>query len=455
MRKPPIDSLTALLALAAAVAAASCQKDAAKSGEPPQKGKTLGSEQAAGGVKIEGLRKLALVSPQGSAAIDRQIVDLQGKTARDPTKVDTWILLGRAWVQKARQAADPGFYANANACADIALDLKPKYPLALDLRGMVLMNDHRFREALDLAKTILAEDQDDVTALGEASDASLELGEFEEATKYADKMNRLKPNLPSYARISYLRWLKGDFDGAKTTIRQAIDAGGGQRDPEPGAWVLTEAAKLFYHRGDYPGAEVGFDQALAKMPDYPPALLGKARVELALGKLTEAAVLAKKAYEAAPLADAAWVWGDAERAAGHAEIAKDAYDRLIRLGRQGDRRTLALFFATENRDLPDARQEIETELKRRGDIYTHDAYAWVLYRLGKLPEAKAASDKATRLGTKDALLLYHAGAIRLASGDTEGGLAQVKEALALNPKFQLTGAAEAAKLVETHGVAKK
>jgi tetratricopeptide (TPR) repeat protein len=410
------------------------------------KDKAKESPIAESGVKVEGLRKLALVNPEGTGPIDQKILKLEGMVTHDPAKVDNWILLGRAWVQKARQAADPGFYANANACADIALDLKPRYALANDLKGMVHMNSHSFREARDLMRTVLADDPDDLTALGTLSDAYLELGDYEMAAKYAQHMMDLKPFLPSYVRASYIRWLNGDPEGAKEIVKHALEGGFDTRDPEPSAWATVEAAKIFFYQGDYSGAEFGIDRALSAFADYPFALVWKARADLALGKLEEASANAKKAYEASPLAETAWIWGDAEHAMGHDDKAKEAYDKIVKIGRQGDKKTLAAFLATENRDIPDARELIEAELKNRGDIYTHDVYAWVLYRAGKLEEAKAESDKAMRLGTKDPLLLYHAGAIKLAAGD-KTGLDLVKKALALSPKFQMTGAREAEQLL--------
>jgi tetratricopeptide (TPR) repeat protein len=257
----------------------------------------------------------------------------------------------------------------------------------------------------------------------------------------------LKPCLPSYARASYIRWLEGDTREAKQIIRLAMDAGIDQRDLEPGAWVTVEAAKIFWQEGDYAGADAGFDRALSRFPDYAPALVGKARVAIALGRFEDAAKLAERSYEASPLAETAWVWGDAERLLGHEDLAKEAYDRLVKLGRQGDRRTFAAFLATEDRDIGEALSAIEAEVKVRGDVYTHDAYAWVLYRAGKLEAAKEESDKAMRLGTKDALLMYHAGAIQMALGDKRGP-DRVRQALKLNPMFQPRGSTEARALLK-------
>ena len=68
----------------------------------------------------------------------------------------------------------------------------------------------------------------------------------------------------------------------------------------------------------------------------------------------------------------------------------------------------------------------------------------MLYRLGRLDEAKAQSDRALSLGTRDARLYYHAGAIRLAMGDSTG-VEWIKQAMLLNPAFDVTGALEAAR----------
>ena len=45
------------------------------------------------------------------------------------------------------------------------------------------------------------------------------------------------------------------------------------------------------------------------------------------------------------------------------------------------------------------------------------------------------SKEATRLGTRDARLLYHAGMIALAAGDADAGRARLRSALELSPGF--------------------
>ncbi len=392
--------------------------------------------------------KLALQALPGASGVDGVIGELQKKARATPDKLEVWVVLGEQWVRKAREASDPGFFLNAEACARIALRIAPGSALALDLRGLALLNGHKFREARALAQQVLADRADDAMALGTLSDACLELGEFAEAADAAQKMVAEKPNLPSYSRAAYLRWLQGDAATAKSIMKLAVDSGAqGARDPEPRSWALVQAAMLFWHEGDYDGADAGFDLALQGLADYPPALVGKGRVALAKGDAKRAAELFERAYRQSPLPETAWLLGDARGAAGDARAA-DAYAEVVKRGRASDPRTLALFFATKDRDHDEALRLASEEKSARGDIYTEDAYAFAAYRAGKIAEAKKASDAALALGTRDARILYHGGAIRIAAGDAEGGKKLLREALRLNPKFDATGAADAARLLE-------
>jgi tetratricopeptide (TPR) repeat protein len=397
-------------------------------------------------------RTLALQKPAGSPLVDREIEALQKAADNAVDKADAWIMLGRAWIKKARESADPGYYLNASACADTVLGFEPKNRPARDLRGLVLVEQHAFADALDLAEQILSEDPDDLMALGTKSDALLELGRFDEAVKSAQRMVDLKPNLPSYARAAHLRWLQGDRDAAKSVYRQAMDARD-PRDPEPYAWVLVHAAMVFWHEGDMEGADRGFDRALSAISDYPAALVGRARVALAQNDPKRAIELAERAYKKSPLPETAWVLGDARKAAGDEKGAEEAYALIVKAGRASDPRTLALFFAVKGKDAEEAVTLARKELGVRKDIYTRDTLAWALYRKGRIADARVESDAAIALGTKDASLLYHAGAIRIAAGDREGGEKLVREALKTNPHFDPTGAAEARKLLgeEPHG----
>lgn len=441
----PVLHRTALLLLGVAIAACQSASPPASSGAAPAV--SAESAPAGGSSPLSIARRLALARPGAATAIDRELARLQPLAEKQPGRPEPWIELGRVWVRKAREASDPGFYLNAKACADLALDAAPNDRPATNLVGLVLLNDHKFDDARDLAAQILARSPEDLMALGTLSDALVEVGRYDEAIKAAEKMGQLKPNLPSYSRASYLQWLRGDVKAAKESARLAIDAGRDPREPEPRCWALVQAAMLFWHEGDSSGADAGFEDALKACADYPPALVGRGRVAMAAGEFARAVEHLGRAYGQSPLVETAWLLGDAREAAGDAKGAEEARAAVVKHGRQVDGRTLSLFFSTRNRDHEEAVSLAEAEKKVRDDIYTEDALAWALYRKGDIQGARAASDKAMALGTKDARLIYHAGAIRIAAGDKAAGEKLVREALKQNPAFDRTSAAEAAKLL--------
>jgi len=426
------------------LALVACQKEAA-----PKLAKAFGAAEPASArtAPLALARQLALQPTRENTLTDRKLQRLGALAHAMPRRSDTWLELGRGWVQKARESNDPGYYSNADACVALALDVSPDDARALDLRTLVLLNGHRFREARELAEGLLAKNPESALSWGSSSDALLELGELEAAERAAEKMLDLKPNLPSYSRVSYLRWLRGNVAEARELARLAIDAGDDPRAPEPRAWMLVQAALLFWNQGDIAGADAGFQRAFEAIRDYPPALVGRARVALAEKDASRAVRLLERAHHASPLVETAWLLGKARTAAGDALGAAQAYADAEREGQRSDPRTLALMLAARGIELERALTLARRERETRGDIYTDDTLAWALYRNHRFEEAKAAIVRARRWSTPDPRLLFHEGAIRLALGDTAQGRRLLEAALTLNPHFDVEDAAEARKLL--------
>ena len=434
-------SIVLLSALAAACTKAPAS--AARQGTAPKPVET----RPAGALTSQESRDLCLADPGDSRPESKPLraaTALAGKRAQP----NDWVKAGDAWIRKARLSSDPGFYVNANACATVALALEADFLPALALHGLALMNDHKFAEAQALADQILERDPEDVLALGLRSDALLELGRYDESAQAAQRQMSLSPGMAAHSRGSYLRWLKGDTGRAKLLIKNAL-IGRDAADPEPAAWTFVEAAAIFWQEADYAGADAIYAEALKWVPDYPAALVGRARIALARKDPRTAIGNLEKAYAARPLVETAWLLGDARAMTGDVLGARNAYDEAVRQGRRGDRFTLAYFYAVKNRDSAEAVRLIEEERRSRGGVYVDDVYSWVLYRAGHLTEARQASDRARSFGTQDARLFYHAGAIRVAAGDAAGGRALIERALALNQGFDSSQAAEARALLET------
>ena len=391
-------------------------------------------------------RALCLAGVTGHTSVDTGLTHAQTAASQFPNRADFWVNAGRGWVRKARLSADPGFYVNVEGCAAEALQLKPDFVPALELRSLVLMNNHQFEAARALSEQILRRAPESVIANGTLSDALLELGRYAEAARATQAQMNAYPGMAANARAAYLNWLNGDTHSAKLFIRDALMDRNAD-DPEAAAWTFVEAGMIYWQQGDYDGADAIFSEALTWVPDYPAALVGRGRIAIAKGDAASAIADLAKAQRLHPLVETAWLLGDAYTLAGYDELARLAYNETERQGRRGDKFTLALFFASKNQHVAEAVRLLDEERRSRGGVYIDDAYAWALYRAGRVDEARHVSEQALRLGTRDARLLYHAGAIAVAAGDRAHGRALVTQALALNPKFDFTGAMEARRLL--------
>jgi len=433
----------ACLIAAGAVAVAACRPEHASHDHP----KAASATSATSPPPKPDRTALALAEVSGKSPTERRIRALEQRVRSHPQLDDGWILLGRAWVRRARESSDPGYYLHAEACADAVLEHSPSNVAAQNLRGLVLLNQHEFERAKATAEAIVARDPRDPVAWGTLSDAALELGDFETAVNAVERMMQQKPGLPAYSRAAYLRWLKGDEAGAVEAIRLAIDAGLDPSDPEPLAWVLVQAAELFFHRGDYAGADAGFEQALEVARDYPPALVGRARVLLTRDDARGASALLRRAYEQSPLVETGSLLTRALSLAGDREAAERAYTEAEREGLRGDRRSLSLMDSSLGRRPERALELARAERAVRGDIYTEDVLAWALYRNNQFDAALKSIERARRLGTRDARLLFHHGAILIATGQAAAGRALIAQTLKQNPKFDPEAASEAARLL--------
>ena len=105
-------------------------------------------------------------------------------------------------------------------------------------------------------------------------------------------------------------------------------------------------------------------------------------------------------------------------------------------------RAWSLFLLDHNRRVPEVLENVQDELVSRKDIYGYDLLAWALYKSGRDAEAESAIKSALKLGTRDAMLFYHAGMIERSLGNNATARAYLENALALNPYFHPTQPAE-------------
>ncbi|MCA1614746.1 MAG: tetratricopeptide repeat protein [Acidobacteria bacterium] len=350
-------------------------------------------------------------------------------------------LLAAAYMQKAREAEDFGVNAKAMEALDRSLRLAPDNYDALKLRAKLLLTFHRFEEGLEVARRAQALNPRDHDNYGALTDALVELGEYTAAVEAAQMMVDLRPDTSSYARVSYLRWLHGDTRGAVEAMRLAAQSVGPQ-EPERVAWCHVQLGEALLSTGEAAEAEREFDRALFVFPGYGAALDAKARARVRAGDLEGALEIYRGEHEADPSADTALALGDLYAKLGREDEAARHYATFESLepenaAAENDMHHLVAYWTDHDKNLDEALALARKERERRKDVYTCDALAWALYKKGLYAEAKAASEEALRLGTRDPRLLYHAGMIAYALGERGRGADYLRQALAINPAFDV------------------
>ena len=360
---------------------------------------------------------MVLASQAGDSRTDRQIARMQENVRSGKNALQSLENLGWLYVAKARESFDPGYYKLAEQCAYCLESREPHSLEALLLRGHVLQNLHRFKDAEPLARE-LVERRGLSFDYGLLGDVLMEQGRLDEAADAYQKMVDQKPDLQAYARISHLRWLKGDTEGAIEVMKLATSAAS-PNSPEPAAWVNTQLALLEFQRGNFAEANQVCNVALDYQHEYAPALLLRGQILMAQGESSEAVEMLQRAVQLNPLPNYQWVLSEALRAASREDEAAAVEATLRQQGAATDPRTFSLYLASHDESPAAAVELARAELDTRADVFTHDALAWSLAASGQIEEARSEMKLALSQGTKDARLFLHAGVIAAKAGDEE------------------------------------
>jgi len=346
---------------------------------------------------------------------ERMIPKLQENLKQEPENPEWNSALGLAYLQKARETGDPSYYTKADALFDRALASRRDHVDALIGRASLAMSRHEFEQAREIAERALRLNPDVVATYGVLADAQTELGDYDAAIKTLQTMVQKKPNLSSYSRISYMRELHGDTEGAIQAMQMAIDAGA--PDAENTAWCMVQLANLYLNSGRLAEAERANRVALVRFPNYVHALAGLARVGVAQKDFTAAAQYYKQAADTVLLPEFLIALGEVyehmnkpAEAAHQFELVR-AIQKIYRSNGVNTDLEMMLFDLDHGGDVARALDAARKEWQQRKSVKVADAYAWALYRAGRKDEARSMMNQALRLGTKDPVFQRHAAMI--------------------------------------------
>jgi tetratricopeptide (TPR) repeat protein len=376
--------------------------------------------------------------------------------AESPSDAKIQAGLAEAFIQKLRETTDFAYLNRASALVDQMLKADPKSYDGLRLSAAIETHRHNFPKAAQIAEDLTERNPSDTGSLGMLGDSLMEMGRYADAEKAYQRMLELGPNLTSYNRVAYQRFVTGQAGEALSWMNLAVQAG--SRIPENQAWALVEFGDMLFKTGHTQDAHTVYDRALETLPGYHRAYAALGRYYAATGEYERAAENFKKAQNVIPLPDyAAALETLYTRLGKPAEAARqrdllDVIDKLGAANGEKGNRMLAVNYADQNRNLGRALELAQGELATRKDVYTYDALSWVLFRSGRQKEAEDASAKALAMNTPEPMFLYHAGLINIAGGKTATGQEQLRRALALNPNFAFPQA-EDARMHLSHAVA--
>ena len=365
---------------------------------------------------------------------------LERRVARDPEDADSLTLLGLSYQQRARETGDPAYYTLSERALGTAG--RAGAPRAVVLQGKAALANtrHRFAHGLLLARRALALDPGNGSALGALGDALLNLGRYPQAFRAYDRMALLAPGIASYTRVASARELIGrpkaaaQADAAALAIDDTV--------PEHVAWTTVQRGNVEFNMGRLAVAARAYRAALSRYPGYVHAEAGLARVEASEGQYGKAAARLRTVVAALPIPAYVILLGDVYHVSGREGAARRQYALVAAIERlfaaNGVRTELqtALFDLDHRRDVGSALARARLAYSSAPSVYAEDALAWGLFRVGRCDAARAHSLRALRLGTRDALLVFHRAMIERCLGNTSARH-WFRRVLAINPHFSL------------------
>ncbi len=208
-------------------------------------------------------------------AVQNAFAAQRNTLAMHPTNVESYLNLAAIYIREARVTGEHGhYYPAALKMTDQILNSETSSPdlrfRALVIKAGVQLSLHDFDAARRTGQEALDINANNAQVYGVLVDAHVELGEYDEAVRLADKMINIKPDLRSYARISYLREIHGDITGALEALQLAIDAG--VPGYEERSWAMHTLGELLLKYGRMDEAKNVFEAILTERENYPFAI---------------------------------------------------------------------------------------------------------------------------------------------------------------------------------------
>lgn len=377
--------------------------------------------------------------------------ELSQKILNNSSDYKSRLQLAQLFMLEARATGEHGHYYPATLhILEGILSEKPEDDIifgAASLKASVLLSLHQFQEAQETAEYAISLNGYNALIYGSLVDANVELGNYEDAVKMSDKMNAIRPDLRSYSRVSYLREIYGDLDGAIEAMTRAADAG--YPGYEETAWCLLTLGNLYEQRGDIATAKAQYERILQERPGYPFAIAALAGIAQKEDNPQLAETLLKEAIKIIPevsfYVDLATLYDDQGRKAEAGVLIDDILEMLKDDEEAGHIMNLeyANLFLNLLDDPQTALKYAEKEYAVRPEnIDVNKMMAEIFLATDEISRSRHHIEVARRTNNQHPELLLLEGIIKTKSFESEAGKALIDQAISLNPYLDLPAGEE-------------
>ena len=390
------------------------------------------------------------------AARDRALAFYLSVARGDSTSSMAFAKAGALQLQRARENGNFSDIIGAEELARRSLRILPSNEDAALTLTSGLMAEHRFREAIDVARGLLANEPGKASHRALVAEILLELGDYDLARPIFDSLQRGEMNLTVSARVA--RWL--ELTGRSADARRIIQRAGEQAirldhlPREQVAWYYLRMGDLQLRDGHVQRAERAYMEGLLVVPDDYRLHAGLARLfanqhrwRAAIEHAEASIALVLDPASLAVLSDAYRAVGDSAKAAEF-----DAALDVAFLHQPGPfHRAMSLYLLDRGKHVREVLAKAEEEIATRRDPYGYDVLAWALHANGRDDDARAAMRAALRFGTVDANMLFHAGVIERALGNANAARQFLARSLRVNPQFHSAHPSTARAMLDSIG----
>ena len=184
----------------------------------------------------------------------------------------------QAALHQAREALDRRRYPEARGHIARALEIYPKYALALELRGILNLGEDHLEEACSDSRQAIEYDPNLGAAYLSLGAAYNRLGHFKEAVAPLTRAAMMLPNTWTVHYEMALAYLgSGKYEAALEAISRAVEKN--PAEPDNRSSVFYTKARVLLELKDSPAARAAFEQSIQQDPKGQFAQLSQERLE--------------------------------------------------------------------------------------------------------------------------------------------------------------------------------